>query len=77
MVVYCCVQVVKKYNVVWQLLLRLKRAEMSLHGAWQTLKRKDCPRKRDDAQMATWQQHHMLSYILNCLLKYFQVRHMS
>ncbi|KAK9810798.1 hypothetical protein WJX73_008471 [Symbiochloris irregularis] len=24
------------------------------------------------AQMSIWQHHHMLSYILNCLLKYFQ-----
>ena len=64
---------VAKYSKVWQLLVRLKRADLALRETWRVLKRQSLPAQVPGAQAHHWRQHQILSYIIACLLGYLQV----
>ena len=70
-------QVLAKYNVVFQYLLRLKRIQVDLEGAWRVMRRQ-AGRPRDLPQqtrhLPLWHLRHHMAYIISNLQIYVQVR---
>ena len=69
-------QVLVKYNVVFQYLLRLKRIQVDLEGAWRVMRRQ-AGRPRDLPQqtrhLPLWHLRHHMAYIISNLQIYVQV----
>lgn len=69
-------QVLAKYNVVFQYLLRLKRIQVDLEAAWGVMRRqagrsKDLPQQM--RQLPLWHLRHHMAYIISNLQIYVQV----
>lgn len=69
-------QMLKSYNRIWQLLLRLKRANVALLETWQSLKRPhvDVRTRAADPPVAFCLVQANLAHCINSLLRYIQVR---
>lgn len=72
-------QVLEKYNVVFQYLLRLKRIQVDLEAAWGVLRRqagrekksKDLPQQK--RSLPLWHLRHHMAFIISNLQIYVQV----
>lgn len=69
-------QVLAKYNVVFQYLLRLKRIQVDLEGAWGVMRRqagqpRDLPQQT--RHLPLWHLRHHMAYIISNLQIYVQV----
>jgi hypothetical protein len=71
------VQVMAKYNVVFQYLLRLKRIQIDLESSWAVMRRQ-AGRSRDlplhTRRLPLWHLRHHMAYIIANLQIYVQVR---
>lgn len=71
------VQVMAKYNVVFQYLLRLKRIQIDLESSWAVMRRQ-AGRSRDlplhTCRLPLWHLRHHMAYIIANLQIYVQVR---
>ncbi|KAK9803977.1 hypothetical protein WJX72_009639 [[Myrmecia] bisecta] len=69
-------EVMSKYNVLFQYLLRLKRIQLELEESWAVMRRQSA-RARDlelhQRRLPLWQVRHHMSYIITNLQIYIQV----
>ena len=74
--VFCVVQVMAKYHVVFQYLLRLKRIQVDLEGSWAVMRRQ-AGRSRDlplhTRRLPLWHLRHHMAHIITNLQIYVQV----
>ena len=69
-------QVMGKYNVLFQYLLRLKRLQLELEDTWAVMRRQAARTRSDQLhlrRLPLWQVRHQMAYLVANLQIYIQV----